>query len=169
MPTKIFIHSHSKQETIFIVTKRIQSRNICHYSKKNTVGDFRQRISLLQTNSQYKYNHSALKQEREKKNSTIQLVTTKINRCWGRRIFFLSLSSGLRIKLIWDWLTRENQIIGWLYTWEIQGKGVNWQNGQNLHLEYHLQLKTKDARGSGLQLQSREKDNSHGERKANVW
>ena len=66
-------------------------------------------------------------------------------------------------------LIRINQIIVWLYTREIQGKGINWQNGKNPHLEYHLQLKSKDVRDSGLQFQSGEKDNSHGERKANVW
>ena len=41
------------------------------------------------------------------------------------------------------------------------------QNGQNPHLKYHLQLKTKeDIGGSGLRLQG-EKGNSHGDEKAN--
>ena len=83
---------------------------------------------------------------------------TLVDHCQEGRHFplpFLVLLGGLRIKLTWDRLTGENKHkFNDMYIWDWPENWVTHQNGQNPHLEYHLQLKTEeDVGSSGLELQ----------------
>ena len=84
---------------------------------------------------------------------------------------FLVLLAGLRIKLIWDRLTGENQT-NFNNMYNAGETQENWEtdkNGPNPHLKYHLQLKTKeDAGDSELRIQ-RERKAIHIEIKSKYW